>query len=669
MIDIAKNPKSLDNFQPAIYGGKRSSPQKPEREKTLQYHPLTLAFTHDNAHLEPQFQHAYFRESLTRIRIAMVVGIFLYGIFGILDAVMVPAQKQIFWIIRYAVVIPMGLAIFVFSFHRAFERWYHPMLAGICLIAGLGIEIMVILADPPAGYSYYAGIILIFIVVHTFFRMGFLWAAACSWTIVIVYEIITLWVVATPIHIFINNNFFFISSAFLCTLAGYAIELNARQRFFTSHMLTLEKEKVHAINADLDRQVKERTRELSNTLDRLHLEMEERLAAQENRLELETALNKRQKIETIGTLAGGIAHDFNNILAAIIGYTELIKVETKESETGQHASQVLMAAMRAKELTSQILTFSRQADQKVAPLAITPVTMEALKLIRASIPATVSIRTELVSKGWILSDPTQIHRIIINLCTNSVQAMADQTGDLEICLEDIDVSEPTENKKQECAPGSWIKLTVRDSGHGMAKEITDKIFDPFFTTRDVDKGTGMGLAVVHGIVRKANGRIRVKSEPNKGTAFTIYLPRVAPPERLSSPSPVASPTVIKGCGEHILVLDDELPLIQMLETALPALGYRVTGFSDPVEALAFIKTRGKELDLVITDFAMPGMTGLDVANEIKKTLPDLPVILCTGHSQSITKEKMKQAGIREFLMKPVTGKTLGEKIRQALDKR
>ena len=633
----------------------------------MQYHPLTLAFTRDRAHLEPGFRHAYFREALVRIRLSLVVAIFLYGIFGILDAVIVPDKKFIFWIIRYIVVIPLAMATLAFSFHRAFERWFQPLLAGVCLVGGLGIEAMVILAGPPASYSYYAGIILVFIVVQTFFRTGFLWATACTWTIVIVYEIITLWIVETPVHIFINNNFFFISSAFLCTLAGYAIELNARQRYFTSHMLALEKEKVSGINADLDRKVKERTRELTKTYDLLHREMKERLDAQEKRIVLETALNKRQKMEAIGTLAGGIAHDFNNILSAIIGYAELTKEETKESETKQYASQVLAAAMRAKELTGQILTFSRQADQEVAPLEIAPVITEALKLIRASIPASVTIRADLLSDAWITSDPTQIHRIVINLCTNAVQAMlGKKTGIIEIGLEDIEIKEPEKTGFPGSSPGSWVKLSVRDTGHGMEKETIDNIFDPFFTTRDVDKGTGMGLAVVHGIVKKSGGSIHVESRPDRGSVFTILLPRISPPETPRHQPLTDSAEDTIGKGEHILVVDDEVTLIKMMEKTLPKLGYWVTGFSDPGEALAFVRTHGKDLDLVITDFSMPGMNGFDVAREIKKSRPDLPVMLCTGYGESVTRENMKEAGIMDFLMKPVTRQVLGEKIRQIL---
>jgi len=626
----------------------------------LPYNPFTLTFTREWAQLETAFQHAYFRDSLTRLRIALLVGIFLYGIFGVLDAVMVPDKKHIFWFIRYALVIPSAAATLIFSFHKTFERWYQPLLSMVLLVAGLAIEAMVVLARPPANYSYYAGIILVFIMTHTFFRIGFLWASGCSFTILIVYEIISLGVVDTPTHMLINNNFFFVSSALLCILAGYSIELNARQRFFSRHLLTLEKEKVSEINENLDSLVKKRTQELSTSNQRLHNEMKERLAAQEKRLELEQALNRGQRLESIGTLAGGIAHDFNNILAAIIGYTELIKEDAQslDSDIGHHASQVLKASLRARELTGQILTFSRQSEQPMAPLEIAPVVEEALKLIRASIPSTIEIKPKISSKAWVISDPTQIHRIIINLCTNAVQAMPRGTGTIEICLEDIT---PDQEKGR---PAAQVQLQVKDSGQGMTKEIMAKIFDPFFTTRAVHQGTGMGLSVVHGIVKKCRGRVLVDSEPEKGSTFTILLPSTREPKKMEPPRPLkqeAKPPP-QGQGEHILVLDDEPVLVRLMKTILPGFGYQVTGFTDAHEALAYVKAEGKRLNLVITDFSMPKMNGLEFAREIKTLNPQLPVVLCTGYSEYLTREKMDEAGIRQLLMKPVTRQTLKETV-------
>ncbi|WDP91569.1 MAG: response regulator [Desulfobacter sp.] len=631
----------------------------------MTYHRFTLNFTRQWAHLEPEFQRTYFRDSLTRIRFALLVGIFLYGIFGALDAVMAPAKKEIFWFMRYGVVIPSAAGILAFSFHPAFERWYQPLLSLELMVAGFCIEIMVILADPPANFSYYAGIILVFITTHTFFRIGFLWAAAASTSILIAYEIISIWIVDTPVPVFINNNFFFISSALLCIMAGYSIELAARQRFFSRHLLHLEKEKVSAANAELDSKVRERTLELSDANKKLHNEMKERLAAQEKRLELEHALNRRQKLESIGTLAGGIAHDFNNILAAIMGYTELIKEEAAPMDDGieRYAREVLKASQRAKDLTGQILTFSRQAEQPLSPLELAPVVREALKLLRASIPSTVGITTKISSTAWIVSDATQIHRVVVNLCTNAVQAIGNTKGGISVSLRDIDQDPETG------WPASLVQLKIKDTGQGMTKEVMGKIFDPFFTTRDVDQGTGMGLSVVHGIVKKSGGRILVESEPGRGSEFTILIPRIQDTQCKNREDSPEDGTLPGGKGEHILVVDDEPVLIRLMETMLPKLGYRVTTFLTPGRALAYVLETGGDMDMVITDFSMPGMDGLEFASQVRASNPGIPILLCTGYSQDLTKEKMAAAGIDDFLMKPLTRDDLGKKIYDLLSRR
>lgn len=323
-------------------------------KSTVTYNPFTLFFINNWAHLEPEFLKFHFKESLVRIRIATLVAASFYAAFGILDAVLIPEKKIIFWAIRYFMVVPVAIGTLVFSFSPRFEKFAQASLFFMCLVGGLGIELMVILARPPVSYSYYAGIILIFITIHTFLPMRFLWASACSWSIVLFYEIIAFWVVDTPVAILINNNFFFVSANILCMLAGYSIELNARRRFFANHLLSLEKAKVSQINQELDLRVKERTRELSFANQQLQKEITDRVAAEDSRMKLEKELNKRHKMEAIGTLAGGIAHDFNNILSAIIGYTELAMDEIKpDAAANTSLNQVLKAGLRAKDLTRQ----------------------------------------------------------------------------------------------------------------------------------------------------------------------------------------------------------------------------------------------------------------------------------------------------------------------------
>ncbi|MFA5903510.1 MAG: hypothetical protein WC836_06205, partial [Desulfobacula sp.] len=289
----------------------------------MTYHLFTLSFTGEWENLESEFIKSHFRESLTRLRVAILVAGFFYAVFGFLDAIIVPDKKYIFWAIRYAVICPVAILVFIFSFRPVFEKYAQPCLFFMCLSGGLGIELMVILADPPATYSYYAGIILIFITLYTFIPMRFLWAVTCSWLIFAGYEIGAIWIADTPRIILINNNFFFVSANILCMLAGYSIELNMRKRFFSGFKLEQEKNKVSRINLELDQRVKERTHELSTANEQLSKEIQERINTEASRIKLEKELNRKHKLEAIGTLAGGIAHDFNNILAAVIGYSEL----------------------------------------------------------------------------------------------------------------------------------------------------------------------------------------------------------------------------------------------------------------------------------------------------------------------------------------------------------
>jgi len=368
-------------------------------------------------------------------------------------------------------------------------------------------------------------------------------------------------------------------------------------------------------------------------------------------------------MEAMGTLAAGIAHDFNNILSAVIGYTELTMEDLDAKTRRNHQSQVLKAAFRARDLTGQILAFSRQTEQELVPIQLKQLVQEAVKLLRASIPSGIDMKTRLESDRRVLADPTQVHRIIINLCTNAFHAMPDHTGTLDILLEDITLDTLLDTNKEGLKPGPYVRLSIGDTGHGMTPDIMEKIFDPFFTTKAVGQGTGMGLSVVHGIIKRYRGSIRVYSEPGKGSTFTILLPctefRADGPMEKTGPTP--------GGTESILVLDDEPALAQMLEKSLSALGYRVVAFSKPEDALAHIRETSQGVDLIITDFSMPQMTGIEFAEQINNLAPGTPVILCTGYSENITREKIKSTNIRGFLMKPLIRYTTAETVRQVLD--
>jgi len=379
---------------------------------------------------------------------------------------------------------------------------------------------------------------------------------------------------------------------------------------------------------------------------------------------LEAQLQQAQKMEAIGTLAGGIAHDFNNILSSVIGYTELALDEAKKG-TFQHQSlqEVLLASDRAKDLVKQILTFSRQVDQKQKPIQVKPIVKEALRLLRASIPTSVEIRQNVQSDALVMGDSTQIQQILLNLCTNAAHAMEDDGGRLTVSLLDAELDSDFISNHPDLKPGPYINLTVTDTGRGISPDVMEKIFDPFFTTKEKGKGTGLGLSVVHGIVRSHGGDIYVYSEPGKGSAFEVCLPVI---ESRFKPEERAEKTIPTGT-ERILFIDDEPVIINLGKQTLESLGYDVVARNSSIEALELFKEKKDSFDLVITDMTMPHMTGEKLAEKLMQIRPDIPVILCTGFSFMIDEQKAKSMGIRAFISKPILKREIAEAIRKVLD--
>jgi CheY-like chemotaxis protein/anti-sigma regulatory factor (Ser/Thr protein kinase) len=363
-------------------------------------------------------------------------------------------------------------------------------------------------------------------------------------------------------------------------------------------------------------------------------------------------------------LAGGIAHDFNNILSAIIGYTELtVDYLEKESLPYNNLQEVLEAGNRAKDLINQILTFSRQSEQNLKPLQLKLIVNDALKLIRATLPSSIEIRTDLKSDAAILGDQIKIHQILMNLCTNASHAMQEMVGVMSVSLSEVEIDSDFIIKHFDVKSGSYLKLSVSDTGHGMPSSLMEHIFDPFFTTKEKGQGTGMGLSVVHGIVKSHNGTIHVYSEPGEGSTFNVYLPVI---ERQLEQKIRAEKPIPRGT-EHILFVDDEESLINLGKQVLVSLGYTVTSRINSLEAFELFKTRPNAFDLVITDLTMPNMTGDELALKIMAIRPEIPVILCTGFSTRITEEKAKSMGIKAFIMKPLIKKDIAETLRQVLD--
>ena len=380
---------------------------------------------------------------------------------------------------------------------------------------------------------------------------------------------------------------------------------------------------------------------------------------------LERQLRQTQKIEAIGTLAGGIAHDFNNILSAIIGFSEMSLEDIPEGHPAKHhAAQILRAATRGRDLVRQILVFSHRNEEERKHFKLSLIIKEALKLLRASLPSTIEIRERVDEEsGVIFASPTQIHRVLMNLCTNAGHAMRTKGGVLEVCLSRFDLDSANEAPCLGMECGQYLKMSVSDTGEGMTPEVLDRMFDPFFTTKSPSEGTGMGLAVVHGIVKSHGGAITVRSAPARGSVFDVYFPSV----EVTYAEEAETPSVSSSGTGRILLVDDEDLIVEVGSSMLARLGYEVQAAWDSVEALEIFRRSPDKFDLVITDQTMPRMTGTELARELTALRPDIPIILCTGYSDVASRTMAKDMGIREFLVKPVSRSELAESIRRVLE--
>jgi PAS domain S-box-containing protein len=380
--------------------------------------------------------------------------------------------------------------------------------------------------------------------------------------------------------------------------------------------------------------------------------------------QLEERLRQAQKMEAIGLLAGGIAHDFNNILSAIIGFSELILEElNKENPHVEYVDQILTAGHRAKDLVGQILMFSRQTEHKMVPVKISSLAKEVIRLLKATLPIGIEIETEFYEDLIpVLADSAQIHQIFMNICTNASHAIGEK-GILTIKANPFTFGDNSKDSVPNLAPGNYVNVQISDTGHGIPQDLIKKIFDPFFTTKSRDEGTGMGLSVVHGIIKNHGGEITVNSEPGVGTTFNIYLPVMEDQNKKSNGSKSKIP---KG-DEHILFVDDEASLVEIGKKILGMLGYKVTGITDSVAAWEMFQKDPEQFDLVITDKSMPEMTGLELSQNIQSTNTDIPIILCTGFSEGLTIDQAKEIGIDAILHKPMIIKDIADAIRSVID--
>ncbi|MDX2444211.1 MAG: ATP-binding protein [Bacteroidales bacterium] len=633
----------------------------------LKLKSINIAFSKEHAHLEKEFLREYAVKSQGAFRFAMILALIFYDLFAILDKSTVPDIYQQIWIIRFGIVTPVLIIAFFFSFNKLFLKFGQITIALVWFITGGGIIYMNIIMSGVGIYSYYAGLMLIFFFGYTFVRARFLNSVLIGWVLFLGYMLTSYFYTDLSANHLKITGAFFLSANLIGMFINYTLEVNARRDFFMRKLVAIEQEKVVAANESLEKRVVDRTTQLTKTNRELNKEIKRRLQYEEERNKLESQLFQMQKMETIGTLAGGIAHDFNNILTPILGYTEMALEELDEENSLRYdVEQINNAALRAKDLVQQILTFSRQVDVEKKPIYLDKVIREVLGLIKASFPANIEIILDLDANcGTVMADGTQIHQVIMNLCTNASHAMMETGGTLKVNLSTVKADRETVRKTPKLKLGTYVCVSVTDSGHGMDKQTLGRIFEPFFTKKEVGSGSGLGLSVVHGIVNSFDGAITVESEPNKGATFKVFLPQHG--EGQDSSQKVGEQNT-KG-REHIIFIDDEEEITFMGKRMLEGLGYTVNIHTKSIEALKDFTTDPDRYDLIVTDQTMPYMLGTDLIEKFKEIRPDIRAIIITGFGDSITEEVAKDKGIDAIVIKPLILSKFGTLIRKILDKK
>lgn len=637
----------------------------------MKLNPITQAFIGPWKDLERPFIETYTLTSLKQLRITLGLGIILYSFFGGLDYIVAPEIMFKFWIVRFGIVAPSLLFVIVLSYFPVFKKIMQPVITLMILIAGGGIIYMTMIGPTPIIQTYFAGLMLVLMIGSSVVRARFLWAASAGFTLTLGYLAATVSMANLPLHVIFVNNYFCFAALFIGMLASYNLEFYARRDYYMSHLLKIEQEKVQTANQQLEQTVEKRTAMLVHANEELRNEVKIHQQLDEDKDQLEDQLRQAQKMEAIGTLAGGIAHDFNNILAGIMGHTELALIRLGRKENAEkYLSEVLNASTRAKDLVSQILSFSRQSDTELKPLQISTIIKEAMRLLRSTLPTTITIEKSISNEQCIVvGNATQIHQVLMNLCTNAAHAMEASGGTLSVALKPYDHVTGDRDKPLNhptgLGPGRYVQLVISDTGHGIEPHFIARIFDPYFTTKEKEVGTGLGLAVVQGIIQKHGGIITVESKMGAGTTFDVFVPRV---EGKIKQDFKKLQTIPDGT-EKILLVEDDPDLAELSDKLLTTLGYRVTTLTDSKQALETFLDQPDAFDMIITDLIMPGLTGKMLAVEILKKRPRIPIIVCTGFGDMITDEELIESGIKGVLHKPITIYHLAQVIRQALEER
>jgi len=641
-----------------------STPLKLNKIK-LNWFPLSFS-----GEFEKVFQEYFFHDSLRLVRIAIAVGLFFYGIFGILDAWLVPDAKYKLWFVRYVIIFPFVSSIFLFSYSSHFKKYMQISIASSVLVAGLGIIAMILIAPYPASYSYYAGLLLVFIYGYTFVKLRFMYASITMWLIVIAYEISAIWLSPTPIPTLVNNNFFFLSGNIIGMFACYSIEYYLRRDFMQALLLETEKKKVTEVNEDLEQRVRERTIQLAKTNEELKQEMIERKRSEKERRYLEAQLAKSQKMEAIGTLAGGVAHDLNNILSGLVSYPELLLMDLpEESPLRQPIITIQESGQKAAAIVQDLLTLARRGvsirevmnlNQMIDDYLNSPENQKIMEY-HPKVSVETNLQPDLLN---ILGSPVHLSKTIMNLISNSAEAMPNG-GKIIITTENRYIDKLIKGYDA-VDEGDYATLTVEDTGIGISPEDLERIFEPFYTKKAMGKsGTGLGMAVVWGTVKDHSGYVDVQSEPGEGSTVTLYFPITR--DKLPIEIQSVSAEKYKGNGESILIVDDIKEQREIASGMLEKLGYNVNSVPSGEDALVYMQENGA--DLLVLDMIMnPGMDGLETYQKILQFHPEQKAVIASGFSESDKVKKAQSIGAGTYVKKPYSFEKIGLAVKGELSK-
>lgn len=636
----------------------------PDPEK-IDLHPVTLAFRGSQRHLEKAFLEEFFLSSLPVVRLACVLALALYSFFGILDAYLLPEEKHLIWLFRYGIFCPLVSGTMICSFFPFFKRIMQLLVATLCFLAGLGIILMILLGLPPAKFSYYAGLILIFMMTYTVVKLRFLLASCTCWFLFFIYEYMTIRMIDTPFYITINNNFFIISANLIGMISCYILERNTRRDFFLKTLLHQKQEQVRKAKELLGKRVEERTAQLVEANKRITREMNERLEAEEKNKQIQAKLARHQKMESLGLMASGVAHDLNNILSGIISYPELLLLDLpRNSKLRKPLQEIHTSGLRAAAVVADLLTVARGVASKFEVVNINDMIKKYLSSpeykIQQNNYSNISLQTRLEAKlPNCRCSQVHIQKILMNLVNNAFEAI-EIAGSIVIFTSRQYVGGPY-SEVPLLEAGEYVLLRVSDSGDGIPTDTLPHIFEPFYTKKVMGRsGTGLGLTVVWNSMQEHEGTVEVTSD-NQGTTFTLFFP-VTAEEKMDTEEDVKKE--LQGSAS-ILVVDDERIQRDIGKRILTKFGYTVHTVDSGERAVDYVNKH--PVDLLLVDMLMgSGMNGYQTYKAITALYPNQKAIITSGFAESSDVKAALQLGLSIFVKKPYSIEQLGHAAQQLL---